>query len=178
MTETGDTIRLASPHDMDQIVELAAAYRLDSMSAADAERWGFFVSDFSRRDYTTFLDVADHFYVLDASGRIEGYVLAYSSERIQAGEWLNMKLREAYGDTFVLIKQLAIRKRATSKGYGSRLYDHVAKAAPGRRHMAAIVLDPPNRRSVAFHEKCGFHKIAEYLPPDGKPRGVWARPPD
>ncbi len=169
------TIRRARPEDVPQITALAKQYELKRLSPEDAEKFGFLVSRFAEEDYTRFLQYADHFYVMTKTDELMGFLLAYSSNFIKPDEWLNMLIRARHPEPFVLIKQIAVHPHHQGQGVASHLYNYLFDQVRGRPLFTVIVIDPPNRRSIAFHERMGFHKVFEAIPPDGFPRGVWKR---
>lgn len=156
-------LRPATLDDVEAILALQESTRL--------------VSGFTHADYAEFVKRADHFYVLEAEGRIAAFVLGYSSERIGKAEVVNGRIRERVDRPFVLIKQVAVTRSHARRGLARRLYDRVRVEAAERPRYAAIVLDPPNEASVAFHERLGFRKAFELDAPDGSRRGIWTAPP-
>ena len=169
-------VRAARRGDVEQIAEIAAGYSLETLPPEAVRPGGFLVSAFDPSEYEGFVVRADHFYVLEEHGVVDGFVLAYSRERIRPDEWLNTQLSEARAEPFVLIKQICVRPCSVSIGVARFLYAHLFARTRGVALLAAIVLEPPNPRSVRFHERLGFEKVIELTPPDAKPRGVWRRP--
>lgn len=170
-------IDFAKPRHLPQIIALAQQYELEGMAPRRAAELGFLVSNFEQEDYQAFLHRANHFYVLLEDEVICGFLLAYSSDRIQDDEWLNLHIKTRYPDPFIVVKQICVRPDSTGRGLASSLYQHLFSEAQECPLFAAIVLEPPNHRSVVFHEKHGFKKIFQVTPSDGIPRGVWMRRP-
>ena len=158
-----------------QIFSLAITYQLKRMPPKQSKKLGFLVSDFKKEDYQSFLSYYNYFYVLLEQENVLGFLLAYSRDRIQKNEWLNLQIKFQYPNPFVLIKQICIRPDKVSRGLGKLLYKHLFEQASEEKFFAAIVLQPPNYRSIAFHEKLCFKKVIEITPPDSIPRGIWMK---
>ena len=170
-----DRIEAASSIHLDQIEAIATEYRLDRLSEEQLGNTGFFVSNFTKDDYLDFLERADQFFVSISGEVINGFLLAYSKDRIKPNEWLNWRLKNAYEGEFVLIKQVCVRPDSTSRGVGTRLYQHIFNHSADKTFFAAIATRPCNQRSIRFHEKLGFRLVAKAIPPDGIERGVWGK---
>lgn len=170
-------IEAAKSEYLPQIVSIAKAYQLEQISSERAMEDGFLVSNFAENDYQDFLQRANHFYILLEDKNVQGFVLAYSSDCIQGGEWLHLLIKSRHPDPFIIIKQICIRADRTGRGLATLLYQHLISRAPGLPFFASIVLEPPNHRSIMFHEKFGFKKIFQITPPDGMLRGIWMRSP-
>lgn len=77
-----------------------------------------------------------------------------------------------------VIKQIATARAHERRGYSRLLYGHFAEQHPALPVFAAIAEQPRNHGSESFHSKMGFTKCATFVHhPDGRPRGIWRRPP-
>jgi predicted GNAT superfamily acetyltransferase len=86
-------------------------------------------------------------------------------------------IRERYGDVPV-IKQIATARGHERHGYSTLLYRDFAERHPDLPLFAAIAEEPRNYGSERFHAKLGFAPRARFTAhPDGRPRGIWRRPP-
>lgn len=168
-------INRASVNHLSRILQISKENSLSRLSKKSAENTGFLVSDFSKNEYEKFIKTADYFFVAQKDDEVLGFVLAYSSRMIKKNEWLNMLIKARHPEDFVLIKQICVKRELAGKGVADILYRYLFKEAAGEAFYTAIVLDPPNPRSFAFHEKHGFKKVMEERPPDGMLRGVWRR---
>ena len=168
-------IKNANSRHIPQIFSLARTYQLKRMPPKQSKKLGFLVSDFKKKDYQSFLSYCNYFYVLLEQENVLGFLLAYSSDRIQKNEWLNLQIKFEHPEPFVLIKQICIRPDQVGRGLGKLLYKHLFEQASEEKFFAAIVLQPPNHSSIAFHEKLGFKKLFETTPPDFISRGVWMK---
>lgn len=174
-------IRKAQEQDLTAIMAIANERSLARMEgSASATQNGFLVSSFTLEDYQYYLSSAEYFFVAEAAGNILGFVLAYESQGIQAGETLNTLLKSNIVEPFVLIKQICVSKASGKHGIASRLYRQLFEQARTPRFSAAVVIEPYNDASVLFHERHGFQKLCNIMPPadaDGihRLRGVWFR---
>ena len=170
-------IEVARSEHVPQISVLAQTYNLEQMASEQVVRLGFLVSNFNEEDYRVSVRRANHFYVLLENRNLYGFLYAYSSDRIQHDDWLNLFIKSRHPDPFVTIKQICIRPDLTGRGLATSLYQHLFSQVQGCPLFAAIVLEPENHRSIIFHERHGFMKVFQVTPPDGMLRGIWMRNP-
>lgn len=170
-------IEPAEPRHLREIAHLAETNKLKVMPPDVAPELGFLVSEFRESDYRHFLTHAEYFYVLLDNEAVVGFLLAYSRQHIPPDDLLGSLLKDRYSEPFVVIKQICIAAGSISRGLATGLYEHLLSQAPDCPLFAAVVLDPPNVRSINFHEKMGFEKVLEVKPRDGMLRGVWRREP-
>lgn len=176
-------IRAVTKEDLEEVLLIANQWSLAGQSEDESEEEGFLVSAFTIEQYQDYLANAEYFYVAEVEGQIEAFLLAYESESIAPSELTNTLLRYNLKESFILIKQICIRRDSiNSKGCASSLYEYLNQIKPDKSNLAAVVLEPLNRRSIKFHERCGFYKLCTISPPadsDGKTRlrGIWYRPP-
>jgi predicted GNAT superfamily acetyltransferase len=163
----------ARPEHVAAIAALAASRGLDrTPDPSTAARDGFLVSDYTEDTYRQRLTTAEHFYVALKGDNLLGFVLAYSDAHLAPDEWLNRRIRTGLG-SFLVIKQVCVATGAARSGIASYLYHHVLDQWTMSPVVAAVVADPPNHASTAFHRKLGFQPLTELTPPDGRPRKVW-----
>lgn len=163
----------ARPEHVAAIAALAAARGLDrAPDPSAAVRDGFLVSDYTEDTYRQRLTTAEHFYVALKGDDLVGFILAYSDAHLAPDEWLNRRIRTGLG-SFLVIKQICVAGDAARRGIASHLYHHVLDQWTTSPVVAAVVADPPNHASTAFHRKLGFQTLTELTPPDGRLRKVW-----
>lgn len=170
-------LRRAAARDVAAIAAIQRAVRLGAREKAEAARAGFLATDFSETDYARLVAWADHVYVAEGAGGIDAFVLAYTSERIDDEDPVSAATLERLSGPFVYIKQVGVRPEAQRRGLARRLYDHLRAAAGNQPCAAAIVLDPPNEASSAFHRSMGFRRAFDVDSPDGRGRALWCDDP-
>nr|WP_202451106.1 GNAT family N-acetyltransferase [Streptomyces sp. SID4948] len=154
------------------IAALAASRSLTVLDASTAGRDGFLVSGYAEGTYRERLSDAEHFYVAVKGEEVLGFLLAYSDQRLRSDEWLNHRIRIGLG-SFLVIKQVCVASSAARQGVATLLYHHVLGQWSASPVIAAVVADPANRASTAFHRQLGFEVLAQLTPPDGRLRTVW-----
>jgi predicted GNAT superfamily acetyltransferase len=169
------TTRPAQAEDIPHILALACWYDLRHQPPEQAARLGFLVSRFDERDYGDFLERANYFSVLSNDTRIAGFLLSYSSDKHRRDEWLHKPLKSLSTEPYIVIRQICIQADMSGQGLATSLYHHLFRQVPDQRIVSMIVLNPPNHRSIAFHEKLGFAKVLEIDPPGKVLRGIWMR---
>ncbi|GLX51765.1 hypothetical protein Shyhy01_47150 [Streptomyces hygroscopicus subsp. hygroscopicus] len=173
---TIEIVRAREEH-LEAVVALAEYWRLDPADPEKAGRNGFLVSDYTIDDYRERLTSAEHFWVAVKGTDVVGFLLAYSDARIGPEEWLNHRIKSTMG-AFLVIKQICVAQSVARGGVASRLYHHVMERWTRSPVIAAVVCEPYNGASVAFHRKLGFDELTRLTPPDGRRRMVWvARKP-
>lgn len=169
----------AARSDLEAIFAIADAWKITKVKNLEG---GFLVSDFSLEDYRAAFDQGCDFFVARQDNEIVAFLYGYGSDHIPASDVVNGLVKANMYDDFFLIKQICIKQNRQNAGQAaSRLYDHVK--AFGTPVAAAIIMDPLNQRSIAFHERKGFKKILEVDAPkdfDGveRVRGIWAYFPE
>lgn len=168
-----EVVRATEDH-LEQIVRLAESRSLGAAGArgSTAVDGGFLVSAYTEADYRARLESAEHFYVAVKGADVLGFLLAYSSDRVERDEWLNQRIKTTLGN-YLVIKQICVAREAARRGIASMLYYHVLEQWPKTPVIAAVVNDPPNEASARFHHKLGFQELTRLTPPDGMPRVVW-----
>jgi len=179
-------IRVAMPLDALDIKELAHSVSLSSTkSPKTANENGFLVSGFGQTEYSQFVKKAEHFLTIHIGKELVGFLLAYGSEGITepGKEELNMHIKNDLCKNFVLLKQICVSPKAEHrrKGYASLLYRELyARILHYYEHeqsprpiYTAIVQEPANPVSLAFHKKMGFYKVQDFIPDvDHRPRSI------
>lgn len=169
-----EIVRAAREH-LAQITRVAESRSLGAEPRTDRNapvEGGFLVSAYTEEDYRSRLESAEHFYVALKGDEVLGFLLAYSSDRVEHDEWLNRRVKATLGD-FLVIKQVCVAQRAGRQGIASLLYYHVLDQWRESPVIAAVVNEPPNEASAGFHHKLGFEELTQLTPPDGMPRMVW-----
>ncbi|WP_307795147.1 GNAT family N-acetyltransferase [Actinacidiphila acididurans] len=167
-------VKAASAH-VSAIASIARSRSLDAIpDVEEASRSGFLVSGYDEATYRDRLTKAEHFYVALRGGDVVGFILAYSDANLESDEWLNHRIKGEFG-SFLVIKQVCVARHAARQGVASRLYRHVLRQWHASPVIAAIVSEPENVASIAFHREMGFEPLTELTPPDGVARKVWVR---
>lgn len=175
-------VRLAMPLDAKELKALADSVSISRMNLTTAHDSGFLVSNYTQRDYSNFVKNVEHFLTIHVGRELVGFLLAYGSEQItdrqrEQEEPFVLPQRE---EPFVLIEQICVSPKAEHrrKGYASLLYKEMYARIlhyydPNPRPIyLAIVNEPANPVSIAFHESMGF----EFQEPQiNMPRSIFLR---
>lgn len=171
-------IRKALVTDGTRIHQLAATRALASGAVDRGSDSGFLVSNLSEQEYVRWILHSP--YVAVACGEQDellGFILAYPAKMIDANDHFNLAVRaticsEVEPSCLVIVKQVAVHARRA--GVGTRLYSYLRTAVPSSTlFVGAIVEDPPNLASMAFHRAQGGKRIGELMHGDGRLRGIW-----
>jgi len=110
--------------------------------------------------------------ILD-DGQVVGFVVLFSPGAAYASEnyvWFSERARSTARD-FLYIDRVIVAPDRRSAGIGALLYEHVfaLAAESGRFEVTCEVnLDPPNPRSMAFHERRGFATVGTQATKGGR----------
>ncbi|UCR89734.1 GNAT family N-acetyltransferase [Mycetocola spongiae] len=96
----------------------------------------------------------------DSPDIILGFILAFAPGADYASE--NYLWFSGRGENFLYVDRIVVAEDARSLGLGPVLYRAVfaAAVAAGLAEITCEVnLEPPNPRSLAFHQRLGFHRV-------------------
>lgn len=164
-------IREARAEDLDSVLRIA---RERQLAEADArlERDGFLVSGYDLADYRDLLGRAEYFLVAQQGTRVVGFLLGYADQTIPSRDSLSLRMARDLGE-LIVIKQVAVCAGHARNGIGRRLYERVLAGSAGVPVIAAVVAEPENAASAAFHEAMGFVPWRRARAADGRERTVW-----
>ena len=158
---------------IDQVTAIAddLAYR------GGASGNSFLLSGYERDDYQRFA-CANRLLVALEDGAPVAFIVIYPPEfPVDKGDAGTRCIRQMFGAVPV-IKQIATARGHERRGLSRLLYQFVARRYPALPLFAAIAEQPRNLGSERFHARLGFEPCARFMRhPDGRPRGIWRRPP-
>lgn len=159
------------------VVHLAEQLRPRNLTQEDSKRG--FLLPYSEAEYLNFAHTAEYFYAVIDAGRLVGFVLAHSSDRIgEFGGEVYLHMKEIQKRPFTVIRQIGVDPNARNKGYGRMLYDFVAERVHEEQSeammMAFIWKRPPNFASELFHAAAGWREMEVYKLRSGeRVAGIW-----
>lgn len=165
-------IRKARLEDAHAITELAAENAIANLDTPQMKHKGFLVSNYSKEQYETFIHENELFYVLEDSGKIQGFLLAFHDYDLNYDNLVNKRIRKHAKNNFVVIKQICIRREVRKQGYGRMLYEYLMSSVD-KDIFLAVVLEPYNEASVHFHDKLGFKQVFTVHAEDQMKRGIY-----
>jgi predicted GNAT superfamily acetyltransferase len=159
-------IRKAEPADVDAVLQLAQGV-VEAGSAAQRANNGFLIP-YSRDEYLRFAELADHFYVLVAQGRIAAFVLAHADALTPAfGGEVYAHIRRTRPAPHLVVRQIGVHPGCARRGYGRAIYAHLGAAAsratpPLPTAYCFIWQQPLNDESRHFHAALGWREVETY----------------
>ena len=96
---------------------------------------------------------------VDETGTIAGFVLVL--DETSSYESPNYRYFVDRFDSFWYVDRIVVVEAFRRHGVGRLLYEHLGGTATAPRICCEVNLDPPNPRSIAFHETIGFRGIGE-----------------
>jgi hypothetical protein len=109
------------------------------------------------------------FRVAEREGAVCGYLLAFGAGFAAIGDeyvWFS-----ARHPAFLYVDQIAVARSAWRAGVGAALYADLEREARARGVPVLACeanLEPPNPRSLAFHEAVGFREVGRLRVSDGR----------
>ena len=191
MSETSQSpnaieVRSVTAADLDDILRLARAAQLSPET--DTEK-GFLVAALDRDTYANALaysepgDNAEHVVFLiaksneDAVGFLFGYNDVYASRR--SGSETDAAIAARCKDTYYVLKQIAADSNGRHKGIGRVLVQEFLSRLRCAYVFSAIVTEPANPASDAFHHKMGFVPVFSSVSSSSNgqtyPNRIWMR---
>jgi predicted GNAT superfamily acetyltransferase len=179
-------VRSVTAADLDDILRLARVAQLNP--EMDTEK-GFLVAAFGRDTYANALayselrDNAEHVVFLiaksneNAIGFLFGYNNVYASRR--SGSESEAEIAARCSDTYYVLKQIAADLNSRHKGIGRVLVQEFLSRLSCAYVFSAIVTDPANPASCAFHRKMGFIPVFSSVSRSSNgqtyPNQIWRR---
>jgi hypothetical protein len=108
---------------------------------------------------------------LVATSNADGDVLAFAIAIAPGTDYdsLNYTTLSEMFETFLYLDRIAVADSARRKGLGAALYDELeAAAAPFRRMVCDVNIEPRNDASLAFHAARGYRDVGELAHGDVK----------
>ncbi len=122
-------------------------------------------------DLETLVSWSQRFLVIEHEGRAAGFVLALEGPGLPY-ESLNYRWFSSQFDSFLYVDRVVVDQSLRAGGLGRALYGALGTSAAGRwpRICAEVNVEPPNPRSLRFHERFGFQSVGEQDTEGGKKR--------
>ncbi|MBI1273762.1 MAG: hypothetical protein GC131_06740 [Alphaproteobacteria bacterium] len=146
--------------------------------AAKLAARGFLVSGYTEEKYAAWAAMEGGIFAVVADDEVLCFLAAYGAhDGITPDDAGSDYIRQACNPRAVIVKQVGTHPGHCRKGYPGHLYDSLMRRAQADIFLA-IVEKPLNAGSEGFHAAQGYAKIATFLHPDGRPRGIWKKPYD
>lgn len=145
-------LRPYRPADADGARALNQA-NIPEVGSADAERWAWL------------LELADHAEVVEHDGAVVAFLVAFAEGSVYDSP--NYRWYGARHERLAYVDRVAVAEDHRGTGIAHQLYESFEAWGRGR-HAGVLCAEvntlPPNPRSLRFHERLGFHPVAELEP--------------
>lgn len=124
------------------------------------------VSSVEYQDMERFLEQASPFLVVEVSKKIAGFIIV-----LQKGldyKSLNYHFFCNNYTDFDYVDRIAIAEEYRGKKLGTALYQYLFETSDKKIITCEVNLNPPNPKSMDFHEALGFSQVAEQKTEAGK----------
>jgi predicted GNAT superfamily acetyltransferase len=163
-------VRSATEFDLDAVLKLAQAVQL--YPGMDT-RNGFLVSALSRETYAAALSYlerqkdAEHvvFLIAESNGKVVGFLLGYNDVYAsrRSGGRSEEDIAVRFQDSYYVLKQIATDLNDRQRGVARRLAERFFSEVKCSFIFSAIVAEPENLASCAFHREMGFSPLFESI---------------
>jgi len=163
-------VRSATEFDLDAVLKLAQAVQL--YPGMDT-RNGFLVSALSRETYAAALSYlepqkdAEHvvFLIAESNGKVVGFLFGYNDVYAsrRSGGRSEEDIAVRFHDSYYVLKQIATDLNDRERGLGRRLAERFFSEVKCSYIFSAIVTEPENPASCAFHREMGFSPLFESI---------------
>lgn len=165
--------RSAEAGDLAEVARIASSMTLrPGQTPPDG---GFLVLGYDLPKFLSRMDSGALFWVAEHRGRIVGFVYAELLENTIDRE-MAVTADDLGVSPAAVVKQVGVLPDWQRSGVGAGLYRAMFSSLPERTFLVAVVTDPPNSASLAFHERMGFVGQAPFLREDGLSRLLLVRP--
>ena len=145
-------LRPYGPGDAADALALNQA-NVPEVGSADAERWAWL------------LELADHAEVVEDDGAVVAFLVGFAEG--SAYDSPNYRWYGARHERFAYVDRVAVAEAHRGTGIAHELYRSFEAWGRGRDAgvlCAEVNTVPPNPRSLRFHERLGYHPVAELEP--------------
>ena len=158
-------VRKVQVEDLDVIIEISTENTLSSIKTTQQKNQGFLVSNFSKEQYENMAEES------------QGFLMAFHEHELDFNLIVNKRIQQRAKNSYVVLKQICIRRDSHKKGYGRRLYEFFMSSIDKDIYLS-VVLEPYNEASVHFHNKLGFKQVITVQAEDQLKRGIfyWNNP--
>lgn len=128
-----------------------------------------FLSPLTKDKLESIISQSEIMNVIEVDGCVEGFVLTLREDKDY--DSINYLWFSNHYDHFLYIDRVVVSLKMNGKGLGNMLYQSVFNHARmiGIPYVTAeIDINPPNPRSLRFHEKFGFKEVGKQTVAKGK----------
>ncbi len=165
-------IREANVSDISSIYDIAVENQLHQGTHIQN---GFLVSAYDVETYTRYLKEGNTILVVEKNHKVVAFLLTFLSEKLDDSVLANKLMLSHATRPFAVIKQVCVKKGFQRQGFGKALYEHFTDHV-FRDVYLAVVTQPYNEASIAFHDKLGFKKTFHFKGDDSLERIVYVKP--
>ncbi len=117
-------------------------------------------------DFEEFLEETSFFLVIEEEDELAGFVivlgpgLSYDSE--------NYEYFTQHYPSFDYVDRIVVKDSFRGKGLGSKLYEYLFEHSKEERITCEVNIQPPNLKSIQFHQMLGFDEVHQHYSEGGK----------
>jgi predicted GNAT superfamily acetyltransferase len=162
-------VRSATEFDLDAVLELAQAVQL--YPGMDTRK-GFLVSALGRETYAAALSYLERqkdehvvFLIAESNRKVAGFLFGYNDVYAsrRSGGRSEADIAVRFQDSYYVLKQIATDLNDRQRGVARRLAERFFSEVKCSVIFSAIVAEPENPASCAFHREMGFSPLFESI---------------
>ena len=117
-------------------------------------------------DFEQFIRMSSFFLVIEEEGELAGFMIVLSHGEKYDSD--NYKYFSSAYSSFDYVDRIVIGESYRGKGFGTQLYEYLCKNTPQERITCEVNIQPPNPKSIQFHQILGFNEVAQQYSDKGK----------
>lgn len=124
------------------------------------------VNSIPLEDFEEFLEMASFFLVVEDENELAGFVIVLGPGVNYESE--NYEYFTKHYSSFDYVDRIVIKESFRGKGLGSKLYEYLFQHSDQGRITCEVNIQPPNPKSIQFHQMLGFDEVHQHYSEGGK----------
>lgn len=117
-------------------------------------------------DFKEFIEISSFFSIVEIEGEIAGFMIVLDPHQNYDSE--NYSYFKETFTSFDYVDRIVISEEYRGKGLGTKLYQYLFDNSKEERVTCEVNIQPPNPKSILFHQMLGFEEVNQHYSEGGK----------